>query len=139
MIIIDANAIAKLALQEDGSKETRFFIKKALSAGETIGAPDIALAEALNSVWKHNVLIRDLNDKGFDIAIEEITEFWPNIEAIPTELLAHNATTISKTHRLTVYDSLYVAASLVNKAPLLTFDRPITKKHLEVGIELVKL
>lgn len=138
MIIVDANAIVKLALEEQFSKETRYTIKMFLSEGEIIASPSIAIAEALNTLWKHNVLIKDLKDSSLPIAMQEITDFWDNVEKMPVEALASEAMNIAKKHRLTVYDSFYVVAASLNRAPLLTFDRDITENYKELNIKIVK-
>ncbi len=139
MIVIDASAIVKLALEEPSSKETRSTIKAFLSDGEIIASPSVAIAEVLNALWKHNVLIKDLKDSSLTVAIQEIMEFWDNVEKIPVETLVHGAINIAKRHKLTVYDSFYVAASISNKAPLLTFDNQIIDNHEELSVELAKL
>ena len=139
MIVIDANAIAKLALEEQSSKETRDAIKMFLSEGETIASPSIAIAEALNAIWKHNVLIKDLKDTSMYLAVKETMDFWDNVEKIPVETLALEALNIAKKHGLTVHDSFYVAAALSNGSPLLTFDNQITSNHKELNLKLVKI
>lgn len=139
MIIIDASAMVKLALDEPWSEETRRLIKNTLSEGELVGAPALALPEALNTIWKHNVLIKDLKDDKFFLAIEEILEFWDNLEILPVEPLAQKAISIAKEHKLTVYDSFYVAAGLLNGSPLFTFDSKILENYEKLKIKLVKV
>lgn len=138
MIVVDASAIVKLVLEEQFSKETRHTIKMFLSKGEIIASPSIAIAESLNTLWKHNVLIKDLKDSSLPVAMQEITDFWENVEKIPVETLASEAMVTAKKHKLTVYDSFYVAAASLNRSPLFTFDRRITENYKELNIKLVK-
>lgn len=139
MIVIDANSIVKLALEEPYSKETREFIRGALNGEDNIATVDIALAEALNAVWKHNLVIKDLSDQKAELAGTEIMEFWEDINKVPSQLIADKARRIAKTHKLTVYDSLYVAAAIKHDSILLTFDRAIKENVARLGVELVKL
>lgn len=139
MTVIDANSIVKLALEEPYSKKVREFIRNALTGEEEITTVDIALAEALNAVWKHNVVIKDLSDQKADTASIEILEFWDNLDRVPSAAIADKAMRIAKTHKLTVYDSLYVAAAIKHQAPLLTFDKAIKENEARLGIELVKI
>jgi predicted nucleic acid-binding protein len=139
MIIADANALVKLALQEPGSAEVRKIVRSILSNDEEeVASVDIALAEALNALWKHNSLIKDLDNKKYSLAFTEILELWPNISEIPTKTIAEEASGIAKSSSLTFYDSLYVAASIKNKAPLLTFDKEIIKSAGKLRIKLLK-
>lgn len=139
MIVIDANTIVKMALEEPYSKEVREFIHNALEGEDEIVTVDIALAEALNAVWKHNVAIKDLPDQKAELAGSEILEFWEDLDKIPSHLIADKARLIAKTHKLTVYDSLYVAAALKHDSLLLTFDGAIIENEKRLGVELIKL
>ena len=139
MIVIDANSIVKLALEEPYSKEVREFIRNALNGEDEIATVDIALAEALNAVWKHNVAIKDLSDQKAEVAGSEILEFWENLNKISSNLIADKARRIAKTHKLTIYDSLYVAAAMKSETMLLTFDGAIKENEKRLGIELIKL
>lgn len=140
MIVIDANAIVKLALEEEHSQEVRKFIYDSLSSDqEEIITVDIALAESLNAVWKHNVVIKDLADSKFELASSEILEFWNNLDKIPSYLIANEARQIAKKHKLAVYDSFYVAGAIKNDALLLTFDGGIIKNEERLGVKILKL
>ncbi len=79
------------------------------------------------------------HDRGMRIAFEELIEFWENVERIPIELLALDAMNIAKTNKLTIYDSFYVAAALMHKVPLLTFDNGIIKKHEELNVDIMQV
>lgn len=139
MIVIDANCIVKLALEEPYSQEVRELIRNALTGEEEIITVDIALAEALNAVWKHNVAIKDLPDQKAEKASSEIMEFWGNLDNIPSSLIAERAMRISKRYRLTLYDSLYIAAAIEREAKLLTLDGAMKENADRLGVELIKL
>ena len=139
MIIVDANVIVKLALEEMHSHEARKFIYKILLNGkEEITTVDIALAESLNALWKHNAVIKDLTNKKFELATNEILEFWGNLDKIPSDSIANEAIKVAQRCNLTIYDSLYAAASLQYKSPLFTFDRAVKEKAKRLGISLIE-
>lgn len=139
MIVIDANTLVKLALEEPYSKEVREFIRNALSGEDEIATVDIALAESLNAIWKHNVAIKDLSDQKAELAGAEILQFWEDLNKIPSHLIADKARRIAKSHKLSIYDSLYVAAAMKPDSVLLTFDGAIKENESRLGVELVKL
>lgn len=139
MIMIDANVIVKLALQEPDSLEVSKTVYDSLFGGEEIVTVDIALAEALNALWKHNVIVKDLNDAKFHLGCSEIIEFWNNIDKVEGKDIAAEAKDIAKASRLTVYDSFYVAAALKNKAVLFTFDKKIIANAEKLKVKLLKL
>ena len=85
------------------------------------------------------MLIKDLADTQFELANSEILEFWSNLDKISSYVIANKARQIAKKHRLTIYDSLYVAGAIENDALLLTFDGGIIKNEEKLGVKVLKL
>ena len=56
-MILDASVLVKLVITEPGSERARDIVRRALSEGEAMACPDIALAEALNALWKQHALL----------------------------------------------------------------------------------
>jgi predicted nucleic acid-binding protein len=137
MIILDASALTKLVVKEENSMRTIREVNEAIQMGETIASPDIALAESLNSVWKHVTLLKDINKKEADEAAEQLFFIWNKITKLGTEGLAQIGMEIAIGNNLPVYDSLYIAASKSNNAPLFTFDSGMAKKAGKLGIRLL--
>lgn len=138
MIVVDANAIVKLAVTEEHSEVAFSIIDSETSKREPILAPDIILAEALNAVWVNCAKKKKITTEQLDQAESSIITVFEDLMIIPTRELESTAMEISKKHGLSIYDSLYAAAGLLNGVPLLTFDNKIKKKAKAIGINLVE-
>lgn len=137
MIVIDASAIVKLVINEEGSVRAGKEIQMAIGRGEVVVSPDIALAETLNSIWKHCRILKDLSVDELDQRLDMTLLVWNKITKIDTEKLAEEALGVAARHGITAYDALYIAASRSNNAALLTFDRKLMDKAKELDIALL--
>ena len=137
MIILDANALVKLVIKEESSLKAEKEIEKAIENGEVLASPEIALAEALNAVWKHFSLVKDINRTELNDSTEKLLFIWNRITKLETQTLAQKAIGIAAENHLNAYDSLYVAACKSNNAPLLTFDSDIIKRAGDLDVKLL--
>ncbi len=137
MIVIDANSLVKLAITEEHSEDAYAAVYAATASKEPIVAPDIILAEALNAIWVSFAKKRRITAAQCESAEGTITMIFNEIQAIPTRELARLAMGLAKEHDLTLYDALYASASVVNNAPLLTFDGRLRERASDIGIEIV--
>lgn len=90
---------------------------------ETFVAPDIALYEVANTIWKHETLIGDLKDSS--IRLNMFAELVSNqtIELVmPDKKLLDQTFQLSIRHRTPVYDTVFVALALRLGLELKTFD-----------------
>lgn len=93
-------------------------------ADETIVAPELVLYEVTNSIWKHEHLLKDIEDGKAYIAI-----FYGLVKAAkitilsPDENLMQQAYEIAKETRTTIYDALFVALAIKLNLSLKTFDK----------------
>jgi len=122
MIILDASFLVKLVLEEECSSEAENVLKSLIEAGERISTIDIALSEVLNALWKHYILIKDIDKGMLKGAVKDLLDLWEKIGKIHTGELATKALNLAMKHRVTVYDSLYIAAALKYRAGLATYD-----------------
>ena len=93
------------------------------AADHTCITVDLAYTEVANAAWKRAVHAG--NDPGtakkfLDNAISFIRE---TCEVIPAHDLITPAWALSCQYRITIYDALFVAASILNNAPLVTADK----------------
>jgi predicted nucleic acid-binding protein len=137
MIILDANALIKLVLKEEFSEMAREKVNEAIESGEMVASPEIAFSEALNAVWKHVVFSKDIPKWEVTEHMVNLLFIWDKIIKLETVPLAQKAMEIAIENRMNFYDSLYVAASKLNNAPLLTFDNGIVRKAAKLGIDVL--
>jgi len=136
VIVVDASALAKLILREEGWES----VTKHLAAEESITV-DHALKEVLNAVWKA-ARLRGLIDPG--LAYEKHRALMLLVEkgvvhVEPEEAYLDDAFRIAMEAGLTVYDSLYLAQAGRRQAKLLTCDTRQAKAAEEQGIDVVLL
>jgi len=135
--ILDASFLVKLVLEERGSGKARGKFRELLVYG-TPYTLDIALAEALNAIWKHAYLVKDLGVEAAWKAASDLVELFLKLSVVPTATLYREALKAALATGLTVYDSLYIAAAKSLKKVLYTFDREIAKRAGRlVSIELL--
>jgi predicted nucleic acid-binding protein len=90
---------------------------------DTLIAPDLALYEVANTLWKHETLIGDLKDP--HARIELLLELVANrrIQLVrPDKKLLDHTYALSIKHKLPVYDCVFVALALQLKTELLSLD-----------------
>ena len=103
-----------------------------LFAGEVFVAPDLALYEVVNVIWKHESLIRDLHEaqKYLDVVNDLISS-----EAIvlvrPDGNLVREAYNLSTKHGAPFYDTVFVALALKLDLELRTFDKEQSRIFFE--------
>jgi predicted nucleic acid-binding protein len=135
MITIDASAIIKLVVDENNSDIATKLFYDVTKIGEPILAPDIILPEAMNGLWKNLILLKNINDKQFDIAVGSLIEIWNNLVVIQTDTVLKEAVKLSREQKITFYDALYVAISISKDAPIFTFDQPVLDKCANIGLK----
>ena len=136
MIVIDSSALIKPLITEKNSEHAIEIFESATSKGEQLLAPDIIFSETMNGLWKHNVLLKDINDKKLEIARESLVLVYADLEISKATELAEKAIKIGMKHKITFYDSLYVALSISAGAQLFTFDKYLINKAKEIGFDV---
>ncbi len=95
----------------------------ALLEKESLVSPDLALYEVVNTLWKHEILIGDVEDS--QERIELLLDLVSNerVQLVrPDKKLLNDSYALSLKHRLPIYDSVFVALALQLKIDLATFD-----------------
>lgn len=137
MIVLDSSALVKLVLEEPRSAQARKIVMEAVREGEKILIPDIALAEALNALWKHHLIIGDLSLNQLESSAEDLLAIWRNLTVQPTVQIAKPALKIALENRITIYDALYLALAKKQGSRLLTFDERLREKAEEINIPTI--
>jgi len=117
--VVDASVVAKWVVEEDHSREAALLLD-----WDARHAPDHWLAEAANVLWA-KVFHGDLTAAD----AEERTTVLLRSPVIGTPIasLMVRAFAISVTHRVTIYDSLYVALAEKRGIPLVTADERLIR------------
>ena len=116
MIVIDASALAKYLLREQGWRTVERYLKRG------VYSVDHVVKEAANAIWKHTVL-HDAIDAGLALELYGVLKMLVGdvIVLEPQERYLDEAVRIALQNKVTVYDALYIAQAL-SKGELLTAD-----------------
>ena len=97
---------------------------KALLEEDTILTPDLATYEIVNSIWKHQWLLKDLRDGRPYVSILYGLVESRKIRLIhPDQELMEMSYSIAARHDVSVYDAVFVALALESGSELMTFDK----------------
>lgn len=118
-IVVDASVALKWVVAEDGSELARNLVKS-----ETLVAPDLLWAECANALWV--MARRKLISQASAAAAFAAIEATP-IRIVPTQLHAAAAQSIAFDLDHTVYDCLYLAVALAERATFVTADSAFVK------------
>jgi len=138
--VLDASLIAKLVLDEPGSREARALAARLADEAEELRAPCIALAEAANAVWKHHAVHREITREEYREAMARLRELWSLIESRAVEELLPRAAEIAAETHVTLYDALYAALAEETGETLYTFDKRLANalKDTAVPVKLLE-
>jgi predicted nucleic acid-binding protein len=126
-LLLDSSILVKLVVNEKGSEDARETVKKHLREGYQLHTVDLALPEALNALWKHVIIHTDLSEKQAEHVIEDLQSIWMGLNVVSSHEVTHRAFQIAVDNRLTVYDSLFIAAAKCQSAKLFTADVKLFK------------
>jgi len=107
VIVIDASALAKYVLHEDGWEEVSRYIREM----RPLYSVDHVLKEVANAIWKH-AFIRKLITAKVALQLYNLLERLTVSQAIILEdelKYVKRAIEIALKHGITVYDALYIA------------------------------
>jgi predicted nucleic acid-binding protein len=118
--VVDASVLVKALLDTGPDGEWA----EAIVAGDSLHAPDLALAEATN-VLRRLELARTITTTEANAAHEDLMQL--NIELFSFEPFAERAWELR--HNLTSYDACYVALAEALRLPLATFDERLAQAN----------
>jgi predicted nucleic acid-binding protein len=112
MKVADSSYLIEALLRDASILENEIFI-----------APDLALYEVVNTLWNHQVKLRDLKDATARIELFiDLTSDQRVQLLMPDAKLLAKAYALSVTHRIPTYDTIFVALALQLGVELKTYD-----------------
>jgi predicted nucleic acid-binding protein len=118
---MDSSAITALALREEGAAEIDEMLDRAEDHDLGAVSLDLAKVEAVNAVWKHCSLLKDLRPAAASRLVEGIEGLNYEFRRLDPPMLA-DAFQIAQKHRVTVYDSVFIELLRRVKGILVTAD-----------------
>jgi len=122
-LVLDSSILVKLVTGEAGSEEARKTVTSSLRDACALHTVDVALADALNALWKHVKIHRDLEAEEAKLAAQDLQKIWYRLGVIPTSELSKESLGTAMKLNISVYDSLYVAAAQKVRARLYIADK----------------
>ncbi|MEL9940659.1 MAG: type II toxin-antitoxin system VapC family toxin [Ignisphaera sp.] len=134
MIVIDASALAKYLLREEGWREV-----ESLLLQSPIYSIDHVVKEVANAIWRHTTLHRYISS---DMALAVFSQLKKLVDekiiVLETqERYIDKAFSIALDNSISIYDALYIAQALENKRKLLTSDRIQADVANKLGVEAI--
>jgi predicted nucleic acid-binding protein len=111
--VCDSSYLVKAILEDES-----------LIRGEQFVAPDIIIFEVANVIWKHECLIRNLDD-----GTPYLTSLYDLIKSgkinvlSPNETLMQKSYLIAKQNSITIYDAVFIALALQLGVSMKTLDK----------------
>lgn len=97
--------------------------KRSLLEEDQIVVPELALYETMNSIWKHECVLKDLKDGSAYLSIlYGLIDAGAILVLSPNEQLMRKTYLIASRHRMSVYDSVFVSLALELGVKLETLD-----------------
>jgi predicted nucleic acid-binding protein len=133
-VVIDASVALKWVLEEPLSEAA-----VALVATETLAAPDLLFVECANILWSY-VKAGDMAPVAANQALAAIESTPIRVTPIKTHIAA--ALAIAVELQQNVYDCLYLATAIAERAKLVTADEAFVaaaKRHPVLGASIQRL
>jgi predicted nucleic acid-binding protein len=128
-IVLDASAAVEVALDAKRAAQ----LGAILAESEEVLAPELLLAEIVNSIWKyHEFQQLELTTcvRALDFAVGLVDTL------VASKELYREAFLLSRTTRRPAYDMFYLALAKREDAALLTLDNALRKESVRQGIRL---
>jgi len=131
VIVIDASASTAIILKEEGWEDL-------LEISDLFLSIDLLLKETANAIWAASLSgrISKENAREAFLLLKEFLEH--NVILRPQARYVDRAFELALKHRITIYDSMYIALSIEEASPLLTLDSRQARAARAEGVRLVE-
>ncbi|OEU57363.1 MAG: PIN domain-containing protein [Desulfuromonadales bacterium C00003096] len=116
-VILNSSVIAAIFFKEDSSE-----VAEMAAESYKLITVDLAIAEVANVAWKRVMFFDESKEIALKALRRSINFINGACEVISTRKLLEDAFAIAIADEITLYDSLFIAASEIEKVPLLTTD-----------------
>jgi len=131
--ILDSSVIAAIFFKEDASERA-----ERVAENYKLITVDLAIAEVANVAWKRVVFFNESKEIALKALRRGIDFISGACEVISSQELIEDAFEIAIADKITIYDSLFIAASEREKVPLLTTDGKLYEKvKLKRSVKLI--
>ena len=131
MIVVDASAVIAFLLREEGWEALVPYMKQTMSV-------DHVVKEFYNAVWKATYLTKTLDRESARSVIKLFNTYLKkNVVLVPEAKHIDEAFNIALEKGVPIYDALYIALAIGERAPLLTLDEEQRSTALELGIRVL--
>ncbi|MBA7555897.1 hypothetical protein ES705_48589 [subsurface metagenome] len=122
-VILDSSVIAAIFFKEASSDRA-----ERVAANYELITVDLAIAEVANVAWKRVMFFNESKEVVLKALRRGIDFIVGACEVITSRELIEDAFEIAIADKITIYDSLFIAASEGKKIPLLTTDGKLYEK-----------
>jgi len=129
--VIDSSILAKYLLKEEGWRRVAETLR------ERPFTLDLAVKETANALWRRVVLLRDIDVDKASTLLDDLLKLKKALRVEPQDRYLRAAFEIAITHRITVYDALFIAQARAKNAVLVTADEKQYSIARGVGVEPV--
>lgn len=119
-VILDSSVIAAIFFKEESSERA----ERAVEDCQLITV-DLAIAEVANVAWKRVAFFNESKELALKALRRCVAFINGACEVISSEKLLKDAFEIAIADKITIYDSLFIAASEREEIPLLTMDKKL--------------
>ncbi len=128
--IVDASVVIERIVRGAFTENAKTMFRGALN-GDKFVVPEFCLMECTNVLWKH-VRFQGLSETDAQFALTDLRSLPLERAAVKREL--GKALRIGLTHKLAIYDSMYIALAAKSRYPLVTIDMPQLRAANAEGI-----
>ncbi len=127
-----------MVLEETDSNEARVAVKSYFEKGYSVYTVDFALTEALNVVWKHGKIFKDLDEEKVNSTVQDLVKLYDGLNIVLAREIAAESIKTALRQDMSAYVALFVTATEKLNGTLFTSDQKLQKNANQVSIKLLK-